>query len=104
MTKRTLPTMMMLSLLFSGLAGAQDDPHACSFKVWLGKTAEFEKMLAEATTAETAAPGLGDAKVTEARAVALEKEHEDVNVVIVHKRPRAGRVCWKHKAHWHCRR
>jgi len=35
--------------------------------------------------------------------VVLEKEHSDPTIVIVQKRPRAGRYCWQHKAHWHCR-
>ena len=35
--------------------------------------------------------------------VVLEKEHSDPTVVVVQQRPRAGRTCWKHKAHWHCR-
>lgn len=49
MFRQTLPaTTMMLSLLLPGTAwptGEQNDPHACSFKVWLGKTAEIEMML-----------------------------------------------------------
>jgi hypothetical protein len=35
--------------------------------------------------------------------VVLDQEHEDRNIVVVHKRPHAGRYCWQHKAHWHCR-
>ena len=38
------------------------------------------------------------------KVVVLEKEHSDRNVVIVHKRPGVGRICWQHKTHWHCRR
>ena len=37
------------------------------------------------------------------KVVVLEKEHEDRTVVIVHKKPRPERRCWKHGAHWHCR-
>jgi hypothetical protein len=37
------------------------------------------------------------------RVVVLEKEHGDRSIVIVHRRPRAGRHCWAHEAHWHCR-
>ncbi len=47
------------------------------------KEADAKKKLAEATQAERAAPGLADAKVQEARAIALEKEGlAEANVVI----------------------
>lgn len=38
------------------------------------------------------------------KVVVLEKEHDDRTIVIVHKQPRPERRCWKHGAHWHCRR
>jgi len=34
----------------------------------------------------------------------LEKEHNSNSVVIVTNKPAAGRVCWRHKNHWHCKR
>jgi hypothetical protein len=34
----------------------------------------------------------------------LENEHTDKKIVVLHRRPRAPRVCWKHARHWHCRR
>jgi len=37
------------------------------------------------------------------KVVVLETEHQDPTIVIVQKRPRAGRYCWQHEAHWHCR-
>ena len=37
------------------------------------------------------------------KVVVLESEHEDRSIVVVHARPRAGRYCWQHKAHWHCK-
>jgi hypothetical protein len=38
------------------------------------------------------------------KVVVLDAEHDDPGVVVVHKRPGRGRHCWKHGAHWHCRR
>jgi len=38
------------------------------------------------------------------KVVVLEKEHDDRSIVIVHERPRAGRYCWQHARHWHCKR
>ena len=34
----------------------------------------------------------------------LENEHNDTKVVVVHKRPKPARHCWKHRRHWHCNR
>lgn len=34
----------------------------------------------------------------------LEGEHGDRKVVVVHRRPRPARACWRHARHWHCRR
>lgn len=34
----------------------------------------------------------------------LEGEHGSKQITLVHRRPHASRVCWKHAHHWHCRR
>ncbi len=34
----------------------------------------------------------------------LDREHDDPEVVVIHKRPRPHRHCWRHRRHWHCRR
>jgi len=37
------------------------------------------------------------------KVVVLDQEHDDRNIVVVHSRPHASRICWQHNAHWHCR-
>jgi hypothetical protein len=32
-------------MVFAGFLSAQDDPHTCSYKMWLGKTAEIESII-----------------------------------------------------------
>ncbi|MAE93202.1 MAG: hypothetical protein CL910_00940 [Deltaproteobacteria bacterium] len=35
--------------------------------------------------------------------VHVDAEHDDPNIVIVHKKPAPKRHCRKHRHHWHCR-
>ena len=34
----------------------------------------------------------------------LEREHNDRGIVVVTVRPNAGRKCWDHGNHWHCKK
>ncbi|HJP38329.1 MAG: hypothetical protein QF483_00940 [Gammaproteobacteria bacterium] len=35
---------------------------------------------------------------------AMNKEHHDAKIVVVHKAPAKARNCRKHRRHWHCKR
>jgi hypothetical protein len=52
--------MVLLLLLSTGFVGArQEDTHACSFKVWLGRTADFERVLATGEVTSSEEIGVG---------------------------------------------
>jgi hypothetical protein len=82
---------VLFFLVCAGFVSAQEDPHACSYKVWLGKSAELEAILgaAEVTSNEEIGVGVMDpVKVT--------LEHEGKTYEASFKPIRRGR----HRGFW----
>jgi len=73
--------------LMQAFRDGDDSAFDALFERWAGPLMRYlERMVSDAGTAEE-----------------LVQEHDDRNIVVVHSRPHGSRICWQHKAHWHCR-